>query len=89
MTQTLRKCPDAFAETEIDDEVVLMDLSSGDFFSIKDSGLEIWNLLDQGLDRASLLAQLEQAYGVPRAELAGDVDAFLDQVMAAGFVTAG
>ncbi len=89
MTQTLRKCPDAFAETEIDDEIVLMDLSCGDFFSIKDSALEIWNLLDQGLDRAGLLARLEQTYGISQAELAGDVDTFLDQVMAAGFVTAG
>lgn len=88
MTTPLRKNPDAYAETEIDDEVVLMDLSSGDFFSIKDTGLAIWNLIDGGLDRAGLLSRLAQDYGAPEAEIAADVDEFLAAVIAAGFVAA-
>ena len=89
MTQTLRKCPENFAETEIDDEVVLMDLMSGDFFSIKETGLAIWNLIDGTRDRAQLLATLAGSYALAPNEIAPDVDEFLAQVQAAGFVAAG
>ena len=89
MTQTLRKCPENFAETEIDDEVVLMDLMSGDFFSIKETGLAIWNLIDGTRDRAQLLATLAGSYALAPNEIARDVDDFLAQVQAAGFVAAG
>ena len=58
MTQSLRKCPENFAETEIDDEIVLMCLTNGDFFSIKDSALAIWNLIDGQRDRSALLDRL-------------------------------
>ncbi len=89
MSQTLRKCPENFAETEIDDEVVLMDLMSGDFFSIKETGLAIWNLIDGTRDRAQLLATLAGSYALAPNEIARDVDDFLAQVQAAGFVAAG
>lgn len=89
MSQTLRKCPENFAETEIDDEVVLMDMTNGDFFSIKDTGLAIWNLIDGSRGRDALLASLAETYSVPPDEIAPDVDDFLAQVQAAGFVAAG
>ncbi len=89
MSQTLRKCPENFAETAIDDEVVLMDMTNGDFFSIKDTGLAIWNLIDGSRGRDDVLATLADSYSVAADEIAADVDDFLTQVQAAGFVAAG
>ena len=86
MNQLLRKCPENFAETEIDDEVVVMDMASGDFFSIKDTGLAIWNLIDGTRGRDDLLGELAAQYDAPQADIAPDIDAFLDQVRTAGFV---
>lgn len=88
MTQPLRKCPENFAESEIDDEIVLMCLTSGDFFSIKDSALAIWNLIDGELDRTALLGRLARDYGVSEDAIRGDVDEFLAAATAAGFVAA-
>lgn len=88
MTGILNKRPERFVETEIDDEVVVMDLSSGNFFSLKDSGLEIWRLIDGARDRAGITAALAATYAVTDSEIAEDVGAFLDQVLAAGLIEA-
>lgn len=88
MTTILHKRPENFAETEIDAEVVLMDMASGDFFSITDTGLAIWTLIDGTRGRAALLVELAGRYGLPETAIAADVDAFLSQVTAAGFVAA-
>lgn len=58
MSQPLTKDPAAFAETRIDDEIVIMNLASGDFFSLTDSAAAIWDLLDGSRDRAAVLAAL-------------------------------
>ena len=88
MTGILNKRPERFVETEIDDEVVVMDLASGNFFSLKETGLEIWRLIDGTHDRAGITAALAAAYAVPDSEIAEDVGVFLDQVLAAGLIEA-
>lgn len=88
MTGILIKRPERFVETDIDDEVVVMDLSSGNFFSLKDTALEIWRLIDGTRDRASITAALAAAYTVQDSEIAEDVGAFLDQALAAGLIEA-
>lgn len=86
MTGTLFKRPERFVETEIDDEVVVMDLSSGHFFSLKETGLEIWRMADGTRDRAGITAALAAAYGTSDSEITDDVAAFLDQALAAGLI---
>ena len=53
MTLPLTKDPTAFAETRIDDEIVVMNLASGDFFSLEDSAAAIWDLIDGTRNRAA------------------------------------
>lgn len=84
MTGPLRKLADAFSETAIGDEIVVMSLSSGDFFSLEDTGRAIWLLIDGNRDEAGLLAALDEQYG-------GDVDRgevvhFLTTLRDAGFL---
>lgn len=88
MTGLLTKRPERFVETDIDDEVVVMDLSNGNFFSLKETALEIWRLVDGTRNRAALLTVLAAEYAVAEADIIGDVDAFLDQVQGAGLVEA-
>lgn len=87
MAGLLVKNEDSFAETRIDDEVVLMNLGNGDFFSLADSALAIWDLVDGNRDRQAILAELSQQYDLPSAELAGDLDLFLATLLDAGYVT--
>lgn len=84
MTVPLRKLTDAFSETAIGDEIVVMSLSSGDFFSLEDTGRAIWLLIDGTRDEAGLLATLAEQYGgdVDR----GEVVQFLTALREAGFL---
>lgn len=38
---------ESFVETEVDGEVVLMDIDNGKFFSLEQTGRRIWHLLDE------------------------------------------
>lgn len=84
MTVPLRKLTDAFSETAIGDEIVVMSLSSGDFFSLEDTGRAIWLLIDGTRDEAGVLAALAEQYGgdVDR----GEVVQFLTALCDAGFL---
>ena len=91
MSQPLTKDPAAFAETRIDDEIVIMNLASGDFFSLKDSAAAIWDLLDGTRNRAAVLAALTSQYaaspGDPAPDLARDFDSFLGELRSAGLIS--
>ena len=87
MSQPLTKDPTAFAETRIEDEIVIMNLASGDFFSLEGSAATIWDLLDGSRDRAALLAALASAYDAPEADLARDLDAFLGELRAGSLIS--
>ena len=86
MSQPLTKDPSAFAETRIDDEIVVMNLASGDFFSLEDSAAAIWDLLDGTRDRAAVLAALSAQYDAPNADLARDLDSFLGELRSGGLI---
>ena len=87
MSQPLTKDPAAFAETRIDDEIVIMNLASGDFFSLTDSAAAIWDLLDGSRNRAAVLAALASKYAASQADLAHDLDVFLGELRAGGLIS--
>jgi hypothetical protein len=89
MTQPLTKRHAAFSETAIDDEVALLNLKDGTFFSLTGSAAAIWPLIDGTRDRAALLAELARVYDADAAEIAPDLDAFLAQLNEAGFLDGG
>ena len=87
MTQLLTKVPAAFAETRIDDEIVIMNLASGEFFSLKDSAAAIWDLVDGSRDRAAVLAALTSQYDALPDALARDLDTFLGELRVGGLIS--
>ena len=88
MTRPLSKRSAAFSETAIDGEVVLLNLADGTFFSLTGTAAEIWPLIDGSRSRNALLAELAARHGEPAEAIAPDLDAFLAQLGAAGFVSA-
>lgn len=79
---------DRFTETAIDDEIVVMRLDSGDFFSLAGTAAATWRLIDGTRDRAALIAALAADYGSDESEIAADVDEFLAQLERQGLVAA-
>lgn len=88
MNTMLTKAAGKFTETTIDDEIVVMNLDSGEFFSLIGVARAIWLQLDGSCDRAGLMAALAAEFGTDEAVIAADVDAFLAQLAAAGLLVA-
>lgn len=88
-SKPLSKVPGAYSEATIDDEVVVMSLDSGEFFSLTGTALAVWRGLDDGPTKPALLAGLAEEFGTNPASIEPDCDAFLNQLIAAGFVVGG
>lgn len=73
-----------FVETTIEDEIVVMNIDTGDFFSLRDTARDIWRLIDGEHDRLAIVTALAQEYDAPESALAADLDAFLAELDAAG-----
>ncbi len=89
MSKLITKSAASFSETAIDDEVVVMHLSSGEFFSLTGTGRALWLLIDGQRSRDAVLAAAAAQFGAEPAAIASDVDDFLAQLSAAGFLDAG
>ncbi|MCB2087790.1 MAG: PqqD family protein [Sphingomonadaceae bacterium] len=82
----ITKIPDQFIETDVDDEVVIVGLTSGEFFSLRDTGLAVWKLIDGTRSQADIILELSNNFSGEQAEIKADVDAFLNQLRAASFI---
>lgn len=82
-TAPLVKAEGAFSQTIIDDEIVVMSLESGDFFSLTGTARAIWERLDAKPTRAALLAGLAEEFDADEVTIASECDRFLDQLRAA------
>ena len=88
MTTTLAKQVGSFTETEIDDEIVVMHLDTGDFFSITGTGVAIWHLIDGSADEAALVSTLIEQFDAPPYEIAAGVKEFVAELRNAGLLSA-
>ena len=82
----LTKRSDRFTEADIDQEIVVMRLDNGEFFSLAGTSAEIWRLIDGTRDRAALLAALTARFEGDEPAIAADVDEFLAQLRETGLL---
>jgi hypothetical protein len=64
--------------TQLDDEMVLLNLETGTYFGLDALGSRIWKLIEQGATEAAIFEQLLTEYAVEPLELRADLSAFLD-----------
>jgi pyrroloquinoline quinone biosynthesis protein D len=84
----LAKATAKFAETTIDDEVVLMNIDSGSFHALKGTGLAIWKLIDGERSTDAIMQELVARYTVKPEQCAAEVATFTAQLTKAGFIVA-
>jgi len=72
----------------IDGEVIIIDLSTGTYYSLKDTAAEAWELIQRpaGIDGATMIEVFERRYGVPRSELEASLGGFLKDLTDEGLV---
>lgn len=86
MTSAIRKLVDNFTEADIDDEIIIMRLDTGELLGLDGTSAEIWRLIDGARDREELIGALASNYEMGRRQLAHDVGEFLDQLKDAGLI---
>lgn len=70
------------ASSLLDDELVLINLSTGVYYSATNSCSLIWQLTDLGFSPAEIVATVAARYRVPPDQVANDVHALLEQLLA-------
>ena len=75
-----------FAETEVDGEILLVDMEGGMIFAMKDTAAEVWALIDGNRDLDAIVAQLAPNFAATVPTIRDDCHALVDELVAAGLV---
>jgi hypothetical protein len=71
-----------------DDEVVVLEMSSGTYFSLRGSGVQVWLLVEKNASAAGIAEALAASHDAPKSEIATAVDALLEELIGAGLIVA-
>jgi len=81
INSVLQRNESKFLANALGDEVVMMDMDSGDYLGINSVGADIWNLLAQPLTLAELINKTMAIYDVDEEQCAGEVNNFLSKML--------
>jgi PqqD family protein of HPr-rel-A system len=73
-------------EGQIDDELVMVDIAKGSYFSLNSVATRIWELLEQPLPIDSLCSELLNEYDVSPAQCRADVEEHLTKMQQLGLI---
>jgi len=73
-------------ETVVDGETVLMQHTTGTFFSLEETAQAAWALLGEGLTGDEVIDRLAETYRSPRDAVVADTVPFLEQLVEHGLV---
>lgn len=82
----IRKLAGNFTEADVDGEIIVMRLDSGELLSLVDSAAAAWRLIDGSRDRAALAQALEAQYDADERRIAEDLSELLEQLQQAGLI---
>lgn len=86
-TTRLMRTTDVLA-SDVDGELVMMDVKSGSYFNLDRVGTDIWNRLEAPLSLGELCAALEQSYEAETETIARDTRAFVETMLENGLLRA-
>ena len=86
---TIRKFTNRFTESEVDDEIVIMRLDTGNLYSLPGTAAAAWRLIDGTRDRAALISALAGEFAADEQEVAADLDELLTQLRQQGLLEQG
>jgi hypothetical protein len=64
----------------IDNEVIIIEFDSGNYYSLQHTGTDVWRLIERGAGPADIAAQLGGLYNGPPAVIAEAVDRLLGEL---------
>jgi len=70
----------------IDGEAIVINLSTGAYYSLNKVGSEVWRLIEQRQPAGVMLARITASFDVAELEAAGDLETLLEQLASEGLV---
>ena len=71
---------------QVDDDLVMMDIKSGNYFGINPVGAEIWNKMQGPISVQEIINQLLAEYDIDEATCRSETLAFIQQTLERGFL---
>src|SRR5437588_5676069 len=65
----------------IDGETILVQLETGNYYSLRGTSVEIWSLIESGHSIEEIIAQLKQRYETQSEELEAATQSFVDELV--------
>ena len=66
---------------KFDYEIVLINLENGNYFSIRQVALIIWELIEKGLDRSSVISTIAKIYNTTFEKIENDLTEFFEELL--------
>ena len=82
----IRKRIGDIIETDVDDETVVVQLETGDMYSLAGTARTIWKMLDKEADAEAIVRSLADRHGGARDRIAADLSEFCSDMQDAGLV---
>jgi Coenzyme PQQ synthesis protein D (PqqD) len=82
----LRKAIAKFVETELDGEIVIMNIDTGSFHALKGTGLAVWKLIDDQPDLTAIKTSMLADFDIDEPTCSAEIDAFVRSMVKAGLV---
>ncbi len=80
------RIPEHVLSRRLDDEMVLLNLDSGEYFGLNDTGTRVWELLSGGCSRQEVVERLAREFEVAAEAASGHVEALCDELLEAGLL---
>lgn len=74
------RAADRVVARAIGDETLLLDLETGRYFDLDDSGSFVWSRLAAGAPLEEIVDSLASTFDAPRARLAADLEGFVAEL---------
>ncbi|HEV7348075.1 PqqD family protein [Telluribacter sp.] len=85
-SQTYKLAGAGVASEHFEEEVILINLPRGNYYSLRFTGFELWNQLLKGANVTQLAVFLSGRYGLDEASALQDTQQFIDQLLTEGLV---
>lgn len=79
--------PDTLFLQKVDDETILLDSNTNEYFSINEIGTFIWETLEEKKDLKSVKEEIISNYDVDEKQVENDILNFIQEVANKGLIT--
>jgi hypothetical protein len=84
--QVYRPSGSGVASEQFDDEIILINLPRGNYYSLRYTAFELWGQLLDGASRRQLAAFLSSRYGIDQVRADQDTQTFIEQLLNEGLI---